>query len=228
MTHTYQPTDRRPIPAREKRWSKAAAHWLATRAVSPNVISIASMVACIVAGVALAMTAQVDHEIARRGLWLAAAVLVPLRLIGNMLDGMVALETASASPLGELYNEIPDRISDAATLIGLGYATFSSSILGYVATTLAILTAYVRAQGKAAGARHEFCGPMAKPHRMFLVAAIALFMAITPVSWQQLGREAAAWGIPAVGLLVISIGCVVTVLRRLSRIAQTLRMGDAA
>jgi len=228
VTNAYQPTERRPIPAREKRWSKAAAHWLAARGVSPNAISIASMVACILAGVALAMTARVDGEAARRGLWLAAAVLVPLRLIGNMLDGMVALETARASPLGELYNEIPDRISDAATLIGLGYAAAGSPALGYVATCLAVFTAYVRAQGKAAGARHEFCGPMAKPHRMFLVAAVALFMAIAPASWHHLGRGPGAWGIPALALLVISAGCVVTSVRRLSRIAHTLRAGGAA
>jgi hypothetical protein len=69
---------------------------------------------------------------------------------------------------------------------------------------------------------------MAKPHRMFLVAAVALFMAASPASWHYLGRGAGAWGVPAAALLVISVGCVVTVVRRLSRIARTLRGGGAA
>jgi phosphatidylglycerophosphate synthase len=154
-------------------------------------------------------------------LFVVAAVLVQLRLMANMLDGMVAVETGRASPLGELYNEIPDRISDAAALIGLGYASLSSPTLGYIATCLAIFTAYVRAQGKAAGAKHEFCGPMAKPHRMFVVTLTGLLMAALPSSWR--GVAIADHGIPALALGIIALGCIVTVLRRLARIAATLR-----
>jgi phosphatidylglycerophosphate synthase len=227
----YQPTERRPIQSREKRWSKAVAHWLATHGVSPNAISIAGMLACAAAGVALALTPRVESTIAERALWLAAAVLVPLRLLGNMFDGMVAVETGRASPVGELYNEIPDRVADFATLAGLGYAAGGSSpTLGYLAASLAIFTAYVRAQGKAAGARSEFCGPMAKQHRMMVVTAVALFMAVAPAVWRVRIGDAVSggWGIPALALLVINVGCVVTVWRRLARIAWTLRGGAAA
>jgi phosphatidylglycerophosphate synthase len=159
-------------------------------------------------------------------LWLAGAVLVQLRLAANMFDGMVALETGKASPVGELFNEIPDRISDAAALIGLGYAAGGSPAFGYIATALAIFTAYVRAQGKAAGAHSEFCGPMAKPQRMFIVTVAALFMALAPAGWQvRFGPDARGghWGIAAAALMIISAGCIVTSARRLARIARTLR-----
>jgi phosphatidylglycerophosphate synthase len=36
-------------------------------------------------------------------LWLAGALLVQLRLLANVLDGMVAVGRGIASPLGELY-----------------------------------------------------------------------------------------------------------------------------
>src|SRR6478672_1892595 len=52
----------------------------------------------------------------------AGAVCVQLRLLANLLDGMVAVASNRTSKLGELFNEFPDRLSDAATLIGLGYA----------------------------------------------------------------------------------------------------------
>jgi phosphatidylglycerophosphate synthase len=39
-----------------------------------------------------------------------------------MLDGMVALASCRDSKVGELYNEVPDRVSDAAVFIGVGYA----------------------------------------------------------------------------------------------------------
>lgn len=35
-------------------------------------------------------------------------------MLANMLDGMVAIESGRASPLGELYNDAPDRIAEAA------------------------------------------------------------------------------------------------------------------
>ena len=61
---------------------------------------------------------------------------------------------------------------------------------------------------------------MAKQQRMFIVTAVALFMAIAPQSWRFIGR---GWGIPAIALAVISIGCVITALRRLVRIGNHLR-----
>src|SRR5207249_11225370 len=116
------------------------------------------MCACIVAGIALGVTSIVDYRI----LWIIAALGAQLRLTANMLDGMVALASGRASKVGELYNEVPDRISDAAVFIGAGFAWGGNVTLGYVATILAIFTAYVRAAGKIAGGSNEFCGPMAQ------------------------------------------------------------------
>src|SRR5207245_4613587 len=112
--------------------------------------------------------------------WLAAALLIQLRLLANMLDGMVAIECRRASPVGELFNEVPDRISDVATLIGAGYAAGGDVTLGYLAACVALFTAYVRAMGKAAGANQEFGGPMAKQQRMFIVTVIAVYCAVVP------------------------------------------------
>jgi hypothetical protein len=83
-----------------------------------NAISIAGMCACIAAGVALGLT-FVEYN---RVFWLVAALDAQLRLTANMLDGMVALASRRDSKVGELYNEVPDRVSDAAVFIGAGYA----------------------------------------------------------------------------------------------------------
>src|SRR5947199_7383168 len=153
--------DRRPIATRNRKWAQAVTVWLASRNVSPNAISIAGMCACIVAGIALGMTSISDYRV----LWLVAALGAQLRLTANMLDGMVALASRRASKEGELYNEIPDRVSDAAVFIGAGFAWGGNVTLGYIATILAFFTTYVRAAGKIEGAPNEFCGRMAKQHR---------------------------------------------------------------
>ena len=107
------------------------------------------MIAGIAAGLAWAATAAGWYSRLAFG---AAAALMQLRLLANMLDGMVAVETEKASRLGELYNEVPDRISDMAAFVGAGYALGGSPTLGYLAACLAVFLAYLRAEGKVAGA----------------------------------------------------------------------------
>jgi phosphatidylglycerophosphate synthase len=210
--------DRRPIATRNRKWAQATTAWLASRNVSPNAISIAGMCACIIGGIALGLTSIVDYRI----LWLLGALGAQLRLTANMLDGMVAIASSRTSKTGELYNEVPDRISDAAVFIGAGLAWGGNVTLGYIATILAIFTAYVRAAGKIAGAPNEFCGPMAKQHRMLVITIICVYAAITPRSWQSITFNDSQMGPMTMGLVVIVVGCVVTVIRRLSRIAHAL------
>src|SRR5262249_17415980 len=150
-------------------------------------------------GIALAATSFAYNRFE----WLIAAAGAQLRLTANMLDGMVALASGRSSRAGELYNEVPDRISDAGVFIGAGFAYGGHTTLGYIATILAIFTAYVRAAGKIAGAPSEFCGPMAKQHRMFVITLICIYSALTPRAWQTFTFGNSGLGLVTVGLLVI-------------------------
>src|SRR5690606_32199906 len=211
--------ERRPIAARDAAVVQRIAAWLIAKRVSPNAISVFGMVAGMLAGTALAATA--GSSTSDRLLWLVAAVLVQVRLLCNLFDGMVALgRPDGASTLGELFNEVPDRVSDSATLIGLGYACGGDPSLGYLAAVAAVFKAYVRAMGKAVGAANDFCGPMAKPVRMFLVTVTALYLAIAP---RKLQFVVAGWQLPGLVLAIIVVGCVLTSWRRLRRIAGYLQ-----
>ncbi len=216
----YQPLERRPITSRDRDVSRAVAHWVGQRGVSPNAISVIGMVFGVAAGGALWLTAVAPDW--ARGAWIAAAALVQLRLAANMLDGMVAVETGRASRLGELFNEVPDRVSDTAVFVGLGYAAGGNATLGWALAIAAMFTAYVRAVGKVAGAPQEYGGPLAKPQRMFAVTLLALFCGLAPARWCPAWAGAALPGVPAWGLVVLLAGTVVTALRRLTRIARAL------
>jgi phosphatidylglycerophosphate synthase len=132
-----------------------------------------------------------------------------------MLDGMVAIESGRTSPVGELFNEVPDRVSDAAILVGLGYSAGGSPALGWALALAAVFTAYVRAEGRVAGAAQDYGGPLAKPQRMFGVTVIALWCGLAPGAWVS--------GVPAWGALVLLAGTVATAVRRLHRIGRALR-----
>ena len=90
-----------------------------------------------------------------------------------------------------------------------------SAELGWLAAILAVLTAYNRALGVVAGASQQFCGPMAKPHRMATLTAASLLSVIEVL---------AGWPLRLVplALVLIAIGCVVTMIRRTQRIVREL------
>ncbi len=214
----YQVGDRRPLASRAWKVSERIANFLAAAGATPNVISIAGMLCGICAGAMFAETARSAHVWI---FWLAGALFVQLRLLANLYDGMVAVARRIASPVGELFNEVPDRISDAAALIGFGYAADSDPLLGFIATIFAIFLAYLRAQGKVAGAHQEFCGPMAKQQRMAAVTIAAVICAI--VSLLSVAAGDRGYRIPVWTLWLIIAGAIVTVIRRLHRIAGALR-----
>jgi phosphatidylglycerophosphate synthase len=204
-------SERRPLRVREQAWAKAIASWLARCGTSPNGISLAGMVCAVLAGTALALTPHLEAGW-RIAAFLGAAGLIQLRLLANMFDGMVAIETGKSSPVGELFNEVPDRVSDVAVLVGAGYALGGRPELGFAAALLAVFIAYLRAEGKVAGAHQEFCGPMAKQHRMAVVTLACPLAALFPTV-----------EVMAMALGVVLIGELITVPRRLLRIASALR-----
>lgn len=156
-------------------------------------------------------------------LWLAGAACVQLRLIANMLDGMVAVLTDRCSPVGELFNEAPDRVSDTAILVGLGYAAGGTPTWGYAAALASMFTAYIRTACMAAGAPADFRGPMAKQHRMFVVTCLAIASTIAPADKIWANLCGVNWTATRCALALIVVGCLVTAWRRLAASGRHLR-----
>jgi len=171
---------RRPIRLREHPAINFAADLLIVRGVTPNAISLASIVfsALSAAAIAAAMMAPAAWA---APLLLSAILGIALRGCCNVLDGLVAIEGGRATPAGPLFNEIPDRISDTLVLVAMGVAGGGAipvfggvafgAALGLLAALLAMGTAYVRLLGGALIGTQSFAGPMAKQQRMLVAAA---------------------------------------------------------
>jgi len=125
QTNEQQAIERRPMRPRDWQVMRCIADSLGAMGISPNTISLAGVFFCVASGVAMWGTSHVDG-LAARLLWIAAILGVQLRGLCNLFDGMVAVNRGVASPVGELFNEVPDRVSDAAMLIGMGYAINST------------------------------------------------------------------------------------------------------
>jgi phosphatidylglycerophosphate synthase len=208
---------RRPVAARGSAWAIAIAGYLARRRVRPNAISLASLGAAIAAGACLLVAGRIV-VIAGVGLLVLAAAFIQLRLLCNLLDGMVAIEGGLASKTGGVFNELPDRVSDVIVLVCAGYVAGGPAqmpALGWCAAVLALLTAYVRALAGSLGATQDFGGPMAKQARMQTVSAACLLSAVL----LPFGHY--AWPI-AIALLIVAIGSALTILRRTLHLTSEL------
>ncbi len=210
---TGQDNQRRPLKSRGTGWASLLTQALLKTPVSPNQISIIGI------GFALMGAWALLHASANPWLWLLGALGIQLRLLANMMDGLVAVEGQRSSPTGPLYNELPDRLQDGLLLVAAGYAA-GVAWLGWLATALAISTAYVRATGAYLGFGQDYSGPMAKPHRM---------AALTIGALGSLGLALSGHSFPFMkwALALIVLGTAATIIRRTLRIARQLR-GSAA
>jgi phosphatidylglycerophosphate synthase len=200
--------NRRPLTSRSSAWAIFLANALIRVRASPNTISVVSILFASLGAFFLVCVPTM-------GGLLAAAACVQLRLLCNLLDGMVAIEGKLQSATGALYNEIPDRIADSLFIVSLGYAIGQPSV-GWYGALAAAVTAYIRVLGGALGLKQDFRGPMAKPHRMAVVTAGCVLGAIElRLAGSHWILTAAAW--------IVAIGSTVTCATRSLAIARQLR-----
>jgi phosphatidylglycerophosphate synthase len=210
--------DRRPLKTRERGWAKALASTLVRARIRPNTISVFSVVFAL--GAAAAFVASRNAEgMQRVVLLVAAAACIQLRLLCNMLDGMVAVEGKMASKTGDIFNELPDRIADPLIIVPAGYAIIRFYALGptfgWLAGLLAVMTAYVRVLAGSVRAKQDFVGPMAKPHRMATLTFAAI---VDAVAGYLRFRDYALM----LALILIILGTIITMIRRTRRMAAEL------
>lgn len=203
---------RRPLKSRSTAWADSLAKILLQIGLKPNQVSVLSVL--FATGALAAFLYPAPGFLT----WLTAALCIQMRLLCNLMDGLLAVEGGLKSPTGDLFNEFPDRLADVIILAGLGFADGSaiSVTLGWIAACGALMTACVRMHGASLTGSHDFRGPMAKPHRMALAtiiclitAALALFKTFAPV---------VTWGL---GIMVTGIA--ITLARRLMTLSQKLR-----
>lgn len=180
---------------------RGIARWMATRDVAPNAISVMSVVFAAAGAGLILMGGPLEFVL--------GALCCQLRLVCNLLDGLVAVEGGRGGADGAFWNEVPDRISDILFLGAAGVAA-GQPWLGAAAGVGAVLTAYVREFGRAEGLPADYRGPMGKPQRMAVLTVALVVAAVEPRAVM-----AALW--------VILIGTAVTSARRGAGIVAALR-----
>jgi phosphatidylglycerophosphate synthase len=211
---TEKESNRRPLATRSAGWAKHLSAILVKSNIFPNQISVLSIAPALAGAWMLVAGSLITSP---QGAWMLVLVVVciQLRLLCNMLDGMVAIEGGKQSSVGVLYNEIPDRIADSLFIVALGYA-IAMPWLGWLGALLAAKTAYIRVLGGASGLNQDFRGPLAKQHRMF---AMSLGCLIGAAELHFNGSINAL----IIAAYVIAIGAGITCVTRTLAIAKQLK-----
>lgn len=181
---------------------------LVARRVSPDTLTFAAIGVSVSAGGFIAAGGLFELPL----LWLAVAPLVVVRLALNALDGSVARRTRTARPFGVAFNEIGDRMGDAATVGATAFVARPALALGTLASCFLASSTGVLAL--ALTGRRDSGGPVGKADRAALLALGATVGAL------------AGSALPfAVALALIAGGAVATTVMRLVRIRRLLRAG---
>ena len=178
--------------------------------VSADALTIAAIPLAALGGLCLALSDSMPV------LLLVVPLLAATRLILNLIDGQVARETGTAHPMGELLNELGDRVSDLLFIGGLAFVATVGPTLALAAVVAALLSSYTGVAAKAAGVPRQYGGIMSKPGRMITLSVAAPLAFIVADGWPLL---AAAW--------VILVGALITLVQRLLAARAAVASGAA-
>lgn len=181
------------------------ADWLVRRRLPADIVTWMAVPVGAAGGAGLAASGTVPW------LLLLVPVAAAIRLGLNLLDGMVARASGSAHPLGELWNELADRLADVLFIGGMALQPAVGPALPLLAALGAVLASYAGITARAAGGRRQYGGVMSKPGRMGTLAVVALLAFITADSWWL---TAGCW--------VILIGTALTLVQRIGAARREL------
>ncbi len=111
-------------------------------------------------------------------LWLVPPSLI-LRLLLNLLDGLVARGLGVADALGEVKNEFGDRIADAAIFLGICFGGYADPRLAALTIALILCISYLGILGKAVTGARLYGGVFGKGDRMITLAAFTIYPILT-------------------------------------------------
>jgi len=145
--------------------------------LTPNAVSVVSLLMATAAGVAYALGGQ--YRLA----YLVGAFCVFLNGWLDLIDGALARELAVDSAAGDLLDHVIDRYADIVMIVGLS-AGIGRYDLGLAAVTGVLMTSYLGTQAQAVGLDRVYGGIVGRADRLAiigLVSGVAAFVA--PIVW---------------------------------------------
>ncbi|MBN2111287.1 MAG: CDP-alcohol phosphatidyltransferase family protein [Methanosarcinaceae archaeon] len=177
--------------------------------ISPNAISMLSLVFAILSGM-MYYYSGTDPLIV-----LIAGLLVALNSFLDAIDGLMARYLGIASPRGDFLDHVIDRYSDVFIICGIFFGGYVYWQIGVVAIVGVLLTSYLGTQAQALRLGRYYGGVIGRADRLVLIMLASLVYFVYP--FKIYGLSSLGWMI-----LVIAIGSHITALQRIAHIWRQL------
>ncbi len=178
---------------------------IADSGISPNMMSLTSLIVAVLAGVCFYYTPTVPYLAA------FALVLVALNSAFDALDGEMARHLRIDGKKGDFLDHVIDRYADTFIICGM----FAGGHVPWQAGTITIigvlLTSYLGTQAQALGIGRFYGGIMGRADRLILIMVSALFY--TFYSGVLFGYSIIGWAV-----IIIGIASHITALQRIRNI----------
>jgi len=178
--------------------------------VSPNTVSIASLICAFFAGLSF------YYSPASREFVLLAGILVILNSILDALDGVIARKSNRATPRGDFLDHVIDRYSDVFIICSIFFAGYVPWQIGVVAIVGVLLTSYLGTQAQALQLGRYYGGIMGRADRLVVIifAAFGNFAFPTSIA----GFSILGWAV-----ILIAVTSHITAVQRIHYIWKQLK-----
>ncbi len=168
------------------------AKFLAAVGISPNLLSVASLVFAVLAGLFFFFAGNAPH-LPFNPILLLAGVFVCLSAFLDGIDGVLAREIGNAGKKGDFLDHVLDRYSDMFIIGGiiLGGYVHPRWEIGAIALIGVLLSSYMGTQAQAVGLSRVYGGLIGRVDRLLIIIVATLLNLIYP------------YPIPASGLLSV-------------------------
>jgi len=160
------------IYSTKSKWQQAlrpVVGFCAQHHIHPDLFTYGALLLSFVAALAF-LLARAHHA----WLWLVLPCVL-VRLLLNLMDGLVARQLGLASAWGEAKNEFGDRLADAAIFLGLAFGGYADARLAALALALILCVSYLGILGKALGGPRVYGGIFGKGDRMISLALFTFY-----------------------------------------------------
>jgi len=169
------------------RLSKKIARVIAAVGISPNSLSLLSLLSAAFAGLLFTVAGLKGHHL----LLLFAGVLVAMNAFLDTFDGVLAREAGIASKKGDFLDHVIDRYADIFILCGIIFGGYVSWEIGLLAIIGILLTSYMGTQAQAVGLGRVYGGMVGRADRLLLIIAATILTWLYP--YHALGFSFLGW-----------------------------------
>ncbi len=192
---------------------KRIVRYFAAIGLSPDSITILSLLSAILAGVFFFFsgTGHVQNSTFNL-LLLLAGIFVCLSSILDALDGIMARELGNASKRGDFLDHVIDRYADMLIVCGIIFGGYVSCKIGVIAVIGILFSSYMGTQAQAVGLKRIYGGLLGRADRLLIIIVATFLTMVYPYPLPASGML--SYTFLGWAMVIFALLCNVTALQR--------------